>query len=270
MSTLAPPAPAYRTPPAIRRALFLLAGLLAAALVAMGSYELLDHASRHTTTQRASYDGVRELVIDGASDVTLTSAPAGAPVQVLARVTEGLRSPSRTAERGPGGRLALSASCPGFLGGQCGVSYEIRVPSGTLVRAEADSGDVVAENLVSSQPVELGSSAGDVTAIGVEAPAIALSSSAGDVEGRALSAARIEADSSAGDVLLSLRTPAERLNAESSAGDVDVVVPDAVYRLDASSSAGDVDAARISTDPQSPRAITAHSSAGDVTVAPAR
>jgi hypothetical protein len=270
LSTLAKPAPAYRTPPAIRRALLAAAGLLALALVALGTYNLLDLAARHTTTQRATYDGVRALVIDGASDVSLTSAPAGAPVQVLARVTEGLRSPSRSAERGGDGTLTLSDSCPAFLGGQCGVSYEIRVPSGTLVRAEADAGDVVAENLVSTQPVELGSSAGDVTAIDVTAPSITLSSSAGDVEARRLSAGRIDAGSSAGDVLLSLRTPAERLSAESSAGDVDIVVPDAVYRLDATTSAGDVDSGGIRTDPDSPRTISAHSSAGDVTVAAAR
>ncbi len=186
MSTLSPPAPGYRTPPAIRRALVAAAGLLALALVAIGTYNLLDLAARHTTTQRATYDGVRALVVDGASDV------------------------------------------------------------------------------------ELGSSAGDVTAIDVTAPSITLSSSAGDVEARRLSAGRIDAGSSAGDVLLSLRTPAERLSAESSAGDVDIVVPDAVYRLDATTSAGDVDSGGIRTDPDSPRTISAHSSAGDVTVAPAR
>ena len=68
-------------------------------------------------------------------------------MQVVARITEGLRTPGSSAERAADGTLRLSASCPGFLGGQCGVSYEIRVPSGTLVRAEADAGDVVAEDL---------------------------------------------------------------------------------------------------------------------------
>ena len=269
MTTFTQAAPAQRTPPAIRRALLAIAALIALALVVSGSYTLLDLAARHTSTERAMFDGVRALVIEDASDVRITSAPADAPVTVLARITEGLRGPSSSAQRAADGTLRLSASCPVLLSGQCGVDYEIRVPSGTLVRAESHSGDVSVENLVASEPVELHSSAGDVSAIDVSAPSIELSSSAGDVEGRGLDADRIRAESSAGDVALALRTPAMSLVADSSAGDVEVFVPDAVYDLAASSSAGDVDA-RVPSDPDSPRKLTAHSSAGDVRVAARR
>ena len=178
-------------------------------------------------------------------------------------------SPGSSAERDGDGTLRLSASC-GFFAGECGVGYEIRVPAGTVVHVEADAGDVVAEQLESSEPIELRSSAGDVSAVDVDAPSIKLSSSAGDVEARDLSADRIELESSAGDVVASLRTPAEQLLADSSAGDVELIVPDSVYRLDATSSAGDVETSGVSTDPGSSRAITAHSSAGDVRVAPRR
>ena len=270
MTAIAFAAPAHRTPPAIRRVLLAAAGLLALALVALGAYNLLDLASRHTTTQQASYMGVRSLVIEGAGDVRLTSGPAGAPVQVISHVTEGLRGPHRSAQRSAEGTLTLSSSCPGFLGGQCGVSYEVRVPSGTSVRADTDAGDLVAEALVSAQPVVLSSSAGDVTVSDVSAPSIELSSSAGDVEASGLRARQVELGSSAGDVIAALATPAERLVAESSAGDVELLVPNALYRLDASSSGGDVSAGRLRTDPAAARAITAHSSAGDVRVTPAR
>lgn len=270
MTTVTQPAPAHRTPPAIRRALLVLAALVALGLVATGTYNLLDLAARHTTIERASYDGVRSLLVEDASDVALTGAPAGAPLQVVAHVTEGLSSPGTSAERDGDGTLRLSASCPGFFGGQCGVDYEIRIPAGTVVQVQAGAGDVVAEQLDSSEPIELHSSAGDVTAIDVAAPSIKLSSSAGDVEARDLSADRIELESSAGDVVASLRTPAEQLLADSSAGDVELLVPDSVYRIDASSSAGDVETSGVSTDPGSPRTITAHSSAGDVRVAPRR
>jgi hypothetical protein len=266
VSTLTQPAPAHRTPPAVRRALLAVAALLALGLVATGTYNLLDFAARHTTTERASYAGVQKLVVEDAGDVRLSSAPAGAPVQVIARVTEGLRKPGRSAERSSDGTLRLSSSCPGFFGGRCDVSYEIRVPSGTPVRAEAAAGDVVAENLTTTEPLELKSSAGDVTAIDVTAPSVILSSSAGDVQARGLSAERIELDSSAGDVLAALRTPAARLLAGSSAGDVELLVPDAVYRVDASSSAGDVDTSAVRNDPGAERTIAAHSSAGDVSV----
>ncbi len=262
MTTFTQPAASQRTPPAVRRALLAAAALLALALVVTSSFSMLDLAARHTSTQRATFDDVRALVVEDASDVRVI----GAPVTVLARITEGLRGPGRVAERDAGGVLRLSASCPGFFGGQCGVLYEIRVPSGTLVRVASDSGDVRAENLVAREPIELYSSAGDVTAIDVTAPSIELSSSAGDVQARGLSADRIRAESSAGDVAVALRTPAERLVADSSAGDIEVLVLDAVYDLAASSSGGDVDA-RVRSDPDSPRELTARSSAGDVRVA---
>ena len=270
MSTLTQPAPTHRTPLPVRRALLAVAGVLAFALVAMAAYNLLDLAARHTTTERASYGDVRALVVDDASGIRLTAAPAGAPLHVVARVTEGLTSPKRSAVRGSDGTLRLSSSCPFIFEDQCEVSYEIQVPSGTLVRARSSAGDVVAEDLIASRPVELHSSAGDVIAVDVSAPAIQLSTGAGDVQARGLRSDRVQAESSAGDVVVSMRSPARRLLADSSAGDVDVLVPDRAYRLDATSSAGDVDAVELRTDPGSDRSITAHSSAGDVHVAAQR
>ena len=266
MPTATQPAPAPRTPLPVRRALLAVAGLLALMTVAFTAVNLLDLASRHTTTERASYDGVRALVVEDASDVLLSSAPRGAPLQVIARVTEGLRKPERSAQREGDGTLRLSSSCPAFFGGQCGVDYELRVPSGTVVHAESAGGDIVAEDLVSTRPIELDSSAGDVTATDVSAPLVRLSSSAGDVTARGLSAGQVDEKSSAGDVAVALATPADRLLAHSSAGDVDVVVPDAVYRVEATSSAGDVEAGDIRTDPAARRTIAATSSAGDVHV----
>jgi hypothetical protein len=273
MSAVAQPASApapRRTPRPLRRALLAGASLLALFLVAMGAYNLLDLAARQTTTERVSYSNVRSLVIEDASDVRLTGAPAGAPLEVVTRVTEGLRSPGRSAERTAGGGLVLSSSCPALFGGSCSVDYEIRVPAGTVVRADAGAGDVVAQDLSSTEPLELSTSAGDVTAIDVSAPSIVLSTSAGDVQARGLSGEQIELDTSAGDVVAALRTPAQRLLADSSAGDVELLLPDAVYRVDASSSAGDVDASSVRTDPEAARTVSAHSSAGDVRIAARR
>lgn len=269
MVSVAKPAPPRRTPRPIRRALLVVASLVALVMVAWGAYSLLDLASRHATTERATYDGVRMLSIEDASDVRLVGTAEGESLQVVARVTEGLGTPDRSVERLGGGELRLSSSCSGFAGNWCGVDYEVRVPSGTVVRAEASGGDIVAEDLTTEEPLTLASSAGDVTAIDVTAPEIRLTSSAGDVRGRELSAERIEARSSAGDVTASLRTAPDRLLAESSAGDVELLVPDVVYDLAATSSGGDVDA-RVSSDANSRRELTARSSAGDVRVAARR
>jgi Putative adhesin len=267
MAALAEPAPQHRTPVPLRRALFALAGLFTLVAIGWAAVNLLDVASRHTTTERATYDGVRSLVIEDASDVRLVGVPASSSLQVIARVTEGLVSPDHSAERGGGGELRLSSSCSGFPSGWCGVDYTIRVPEGTVLSANASGGDIVAEHIRTEHPVELGSSAGDVTVTAVEAPAIALSSSAGDVEALDLSSPRVLAESSAGDVAVSLRTPPDRLLAQSSAGDVELLVPDVAYNVDADSSAGDEDDGRVTHDPDSDRELTARSSAGDVTVA---
>jgi Putative adhesin len=258
-----PTAP-YRTPRAIRTALFALFGLVGVLLVVCGALSLLDLAARKTTVEVTTYRGADALVIDDASDVRLTSAPAGDELRVTARVTEGLGTPDRDVEHRDR-TLYLSSSC-GFFFGNCEVDYEIAVPADTSVLVDATSGDVHAEDLTSTVPVELESSAGDVTAVDVTTPELRLSSSAGDVEASGVRAERVSADSSAGDVVLSLRSAPRRVDADSSAGDVEIVLPDEVYRVDASTSAGDVDSRDVRTDPASPRVVHARSSAGDVVV----
>jgi hypothetical protein len=268
MSTVQPqPAPRpYRTPAAVRRALFVLAGLVGVLLVAMGTLSLVDLAARNTTEETRTYTGIRSLDIADASDVRLTSAPPGSPLRVRARMTEGLRSPERAVRRRSGGTLELSSSCPIVFGGSCDVDYEIAVPPGTAVRVDANGGDVVAEDLVSTLPIQLESSGGDITVVDVTAPALRLRSSAGDVDARGVHADTVDADSSAGDVSLSLRSAPQRVDADSSAGDVELVVPDETYRIDARTSAGEVDDRAVRTDPSSPRSIHARSSAGDIRI----
>jgi hypothetical protein len=260
------PPPPYRTPPALRRMLAVVAGIVALTMVAGGTIAVLDLAARQTTTDRASFDGVRALEVSGDGDVRITGAPAGSPVRVVMRVTEGLRSPERRAERDGDGTLHLSSSCPAFFTSQCAVRYEVSVPSDVRVRADSSAGDVVAEDLVTDQAVSLESSAGDVSVTGVNAPSVRLHSSAGDVVGRGLGSERVAASSSAGDVQLSLLVPPLALDADSSAGDVELVIPDEVYALDADTTAGDVDTSEVRVDRDSRRSIRARSSAGDVSI----
>jgi hypothetical protein len=267
MTTLTQPEPPspYRTPRRVRRGLAVAAGGIAVFLVVLGAVNLLDLASRHTTVERGSYAGVRALEIDG-GDVRLTSAPAGSRVEVVARVTEGLRAPERTVERDPSGTLRLSSSCGWLFSGQCRVRYHVRVPEGTSVRVQTGAGDIRAGSLRSRMPVVLGTSAGDVTVIGVAAPSVELSTSAGDVDAEGVRAPRVRAHSDAGDVSVGLIAPADSLDAGTSAGDVELAVPDATYRVDADTSAGDVDSSGVRTDPESPRVIRARTSAGDITI----
>ena len=117
-------------------------------MVAVGTICLLDLAARHTTTERASYDGVRVLEVADDGDVRLTGAPAGSPVRVVMRVTEGLRTPGARGRARRRRHAAALLLVPALFAGQCGVDYDVSVPPGVAVRADSSAGDVVAEDLV--------------------------------------------------------------------------------------------------------------------------
>jgi hypothetical protein len=257
----------YRTPRAVRRALTVVAAVVALLLVVQGAINVLQLLMRHTTTAVDTYRDVTALVIDDESDIRLTSGPAGTPLEVRARVSESLIAPERRAQREAGGVLRLSSSCsPAFFASFCSVDYDIRVPAGTAIRARTSAGDVVAENLRTELPVELHSSAGDITVIGASTPALRVSTDAGDVRASGVRADDVSGDTSAGDIRLSLLGLAETLDARSSAGDVNLVVPDAVYRLETSTNAGTVDDQEIRTSSAASRSIRAITSAGDIRI----
>jgi Toastrack DUF4097 len=259
-----------RTPPAIRVILVVIVVIYALFAIASAGITLIDLAARHEFTTRASYPNVRRLVVDNSTgDIHLVRAPAGAPVSVTARVTEGLRAPHRSATRTASGTLRLSASCTDvpFGAAACDVGYTVAVPAGTGLTVDS-SGDVSVRDYAGRAPLAVSSSSGDVDVTGISVPGLRLESSAGDVNGEAIRARVVDAKSSAGDVALTLGSPARRLAAESSAGDVRLTVPDVPYRVKASSSAGDVRDAGLRQDPHAPHSIDASSSAGDVRIEP--
>ena len=257
----------YRTPRAVRQGLLVVAAVVALLLVAWGTVSILQLATRHTTTEVDRYRDVTALVVEDASDIRLTSAPAGAPLEVRARVTEALIAPDRRVQHGGDGTLRLSSSCaPAFFSEWCGVDYEIAVPAGTAIQTRTSAGDVVAQDISTTLPVELHSSAGDITVIGALAPSLRLSTDAGDVRASGIRADEVIADSSAGDIDASLIGMAERLDVRSSAGDIDLVVPDTVYRVETTTSAGDIDTRDIRTSPTASRSIRAVTSAGDIRI----
>ena len=245
----------------------LLGALAGIVLVVWGAWTLLNLAARDTFDVHKTYAQVKSLTLSGGGgDVRLVSAPAGSPVTVTEHVTRGLTEPKRTNTL-TGGVLRLSASCSDFVGSSCSVNYEVTVPRGVPVVARSSAGDVEAVGLVSERALELSSEAGDVVLTDVSAPAMTLHSSAGDVIGTGLGTGRVRATSSAGDVHLELVRPApQSVFVNSSAGDVSLMVPDLTYAVRASTSAGDLSNGAVRNDPDSPRTLTATSSAGDVSI----
>jgi hypothetical protein len=266
MSTVTAPAP-YRTPRTLRSALLVAGAVIALLLVFWGAISLLQLATKHTSTEVTTYDDVSALVIEDNSDIRITSAPTGAPLEVRARVTESLVAPEYDAQRRADGTLRLSSSCsPALFSGYCSVDYEIAVPAGTAIQADTSAGDITARDIRSTVPTQLFSSAGDITVIGAVTPALRLSTDAGDVRASGVRADEVELDSAAGDIDASLLGLADRLNVRTSAGDIGIVVPDAVYRVSTRTSAGDIDDEEIRTSPRAQRSIRAVTSAGDIRI----
>lgn len=230
-----------RTPATVRAAGMLAGGIIGLALVLGGAWTLLSLAARHTFVVRASYAGVRSLIVnDDSGNVLITGAPTGTNVIVSEHISEGLTTPRTVALRTASGGLRLAASCPISTVNDCGVRYDVAVPAGTAVLASSGDGDVTATHLTTTAAVRLSSGAGDVTVSGISAAQISLSSDDGQVSARTIAAPRVQLSSAAGDVTAELAQPARVLIAHSAAGDVRLTVPNEIYAVHASSAAGAV------------------------------
>lgn len=245
MEALAAPAPPRRS--AGRVILLVLGSILTAAVIAISAFLLLDLAARHSFQTTAAYPDVRTLVVHtGAGDVALTGAPAGGALIVKAHETEGLFKPKIQTRMASGGVLTVTASCPGL---QCSAHYDLAIPPDVVVKVDSGFGDIKATGLTSTTSIQLGTTAGDIHATGLDAPSVKLSTGVGD-----LTAA--------------LAQPARTLTASTVAGGMTLIVPDTTYVVHANSGVGHVSDQRVRTDASSPRTIDATSSLGNITITP--
>jgi Putative adhesin len=248
METAQMPTTAARSSRELRALLMLVGALVALALVVAGAYNLLDLSARGTFITRASYVGVRSLVVEsGNGDVHLTGAPPGSKLRVLEHVTEGLTTPARATTSNGAKTLSIRSHCVFILSEQCSVDYQIAVPSEVTVRVSTGAGDITVRNLTSRVSLRLSSGAGDISATAISSPDVNLSSGAGDIRA-------------------TLVHPAELLQASSGAGDLVLTVPNVAYAVTTSSGVGNITDSSLRIDPASPRRINASAGAGDVTV----
>ena len=230
-----------------RVALIALGAIVTVGLIGLGAFFLLNIAAEHSFQTTAAYSNVRTLVVhSGAGDVTLTGARPGGSLVVTAKEAEGLFKPNIGSRLDGDGTLTLTAGCPGQL--ECSVHYELAVPPDIAVRVSSGFGAIRAAGLTSASTIQLGTTAGDIHATGLNAPDIRLSTGLGGLTA-------------------TLTRPARKLNASTGAGSINLTVPDTTYAVHASSGLGHVSDHSVRNDPTSPRSIDAHSSLGDVTIA---
>lgn len=186
-----------------------------------------------------------------------------AKVHVTVKGLYSLSRPKINVVSTPAG-VTIKGRCSSFAVIACSENIVVQVPASFAVTASSSGGDVRVTGLTGT--LHLSSSAGDVRDDGATGE-LTMTSTAGDVSATNLRTATVNASSSAGDVDLSFATAPVKVEAGSAAGDVDLRVPDVGYAVTAESAGGDTHT-RIKTDPSSPRTIDAHSSGGDVTIAP--
>jgi hypothetical protein len=250
--------------PRPRRALILAGVLAGLALVIAGTWLLANLAARDSSVVRTTYAAVRVLrIAAGSGDVTLRSAPAGAPLAVEEHVTRGLVSPRRR-NRFAAGELRMRSECRGVPSLACGVRYVVSVPQRTAVFATSGTGDVEADDLTTRARLELTTGSGEIRVRGAAAPALALETGDGGIGATGLSVATVRAQAGSGSIALGLRDPPGILVAESGSGDVVLTVPDRPYALTASTGSGHIIDGGIRQDTTSPHKVVARAGSGDV------
>lgn len=144
--------------------------------------------------------------------------------------------------------LRVTARCPDDGGERCQAGLVITVPAQASSQAELGAGGVEISGLTGEHDVR---------------------SSAGGVRGTDLGPGSVSATSTAGGVDLTFAAAAPDVHAESSAGSVDVRVPvGPAYHVTTETTAGSTDVG-VPDQPGADHRITARSTAGGVTVAPA-
>jgi hypothetical protein len=246
-----------------RRALAVLAVLLAVLMVGFGALSAASWAARESATERESHpEPVRRIDLESSGRITVVGRD-GPGVDVERTLRWSFRRPD-VEQRVEGDTLIIRAECRWPVGFGCEASYVVTVPADTQVRVRTTAGSVEARGLRAG--ADLLSSAGGLQ-VSDSAGDLRLRTSAGSVRAIGLGPGRVDAESSAGGVRLAFATAPDRVRAHSSAGSVTVELPHGpqAYAVEAESSAGSTDVG-VRTDPASPRVVDVSSSTGSVEV----
>jgi DNA-binding NarL/FixJ family response regulator len=151
------PAPAEPQPPwvwALRIIGLAIAGVTLA-FGALGVVSAFMHRE-HTTTREFTQPITRLVADTDNGDVRIRAGADGQPVQVTARVGESFDN-ARSSETVTDGVLRLTGRCWFILlPDNCGVSYTVTVPAGTVVQVTTGTGDAVVDGTSATITVDTG------------------------------------------------------------------------------------------------------------------
>ncbi|MGV9562637.1 DUF4097 family beta strand repeat-containing protein [Streptomyces sp. NPDC003480] len=181
---------------------------------------------------------VHKLLIEGdTGDVRVT----GGAATVSVTETQNYKSaPPHTTHTAADGTLTLTYDCH-----DCGVDYDVRVPTGTTVSVTEGTGDV------------------SLTAIGGRVTA---KTDTGTITGTQLTAGQVRLVTQTGGVRATFSRTPSVIQATTQTGSVDIAVPrGTLYAVQAGAQTGKVNVSVDRSD-ESPHTITARTETGDVTV----
>ena len=160
---------------------------------------------------------VTAVTIDaGDGDVTVRTGATADTVEVIRRARGSLSDSQAARGTWDGTTLVIRPECPG----NCGVDYEIRLPTGVAVTAKTGSGDI-----------ELGGTLGTVS----------VQADSGDVEAD-VAVDNFTTRTGSGDMQLRMRSAPTQLTATSGSGDIGIRVPSAqTYAVAANTGSGDTE-----------------------------
>jgi hypothetical protein len=250
-----------------RTALRVLVVGLGLAVVAWNAVAVASLLSLATDTRDATFSGVRVLELDLAfEDVDVTGSATTDEVTVDRGWHWSLGEPE-IVTRQDGDRLVVGSSCSWTPGLPCTGWVHLTVPADVTVTGGVTDSHLTLRDLAGE--VDVSTSDGGITLAAVSGP-LRLESRDGSVEGTGIRSSSVSASTSDGSVRLAFADPPRSVRATSRDGSVQLTLPDdrTAYHVTVSTSDGSSDVT-VPTDPTAPRRITATTSDGDVTIAPA-
>lgn len=268
------PAERHAAPASVRRAWFLLGGLITAAVLAFGVLVAWQvHAGTglppETEQSTVTTEGVPEtLIVQGSSaEVELIGTAAEAVTAELNLRGRGNQQPVVDTDW-QGSDLLVDFHCrytgiPLWFSPGCGLDYAAQLPHASNAEVRLSSGSITAEGLTGDADLKTTSGAIEVRDVAGD---LRTSASSGSTVATGLTSETATAQTTAGGISLEFVEQPARIEVEATSGNIELSVPRGeAYRVITDSSSGRIDI-DVATDPEAESIIDLRTTSGSITV----
>ncbi len=161
-----------------------------------------------------------------------------------------------------GETLTLATDCASLVIGRCDVRYEVLVPRHVALTVGGTSGQITASGF--DKALRIDSDNGAIRVEDASGP-LSLGTSSGELRALGITSGRVTAESENGEIHLSFTGVPDQVEATADNGTVTVELPDASYNVTTTTDSSDV-RTDVPKDPGSPHAITVRTDNGAINV----